>query len=222
MNKMTTKLLTMAAITAGLTFSANAAILVQFSPVGLDFLSGNTAISVSEYLGTDTATAGGSGGVNTAAEIGFSAQSAGSVRQTGFRLRDDTFGAGGGYATYAGLGSGFLSDTITLSSTGITGGSPTLINQFYFDDNEFYPLVMDGLANNGDTLSFAGSPDTTGVLPIPYVAFFELWGDTLNKSDGIYFQFGGQAPEPSSLALLAMGGLLLAKTQRKRKLSKNL
>ena len=61
------------------------------------------------------------------------------------------------------IGSGALSDTITLTSTGITGGSATLIDGYQFDANmSFYPEVMDGLANNGDTLSFAGSPDVTG------------------------------------------------------------
>ena len=122
MKNVTTKLLTMASLTAGLTFSANAAILIQFSPVGGDFLSGNTQIAVSEYFGSDTATAGGSGGANEVAEIGFSAEGAGHVRQRGFRVREDSFSFGGGYALYAGLGTGFLSDTITLSSTGITGG----------------------------------------------------------------------------------------------------
>jgi len=180
--------------------SASAALVFTFSKG----MPGSTIITVSG----DTATAGGSGGTNTAEQIGFSASGSGSVRQTGFRSRNDGFD----YATFAALGSGALTDTITLTSTGITGGSPTLIDSFQFDGNEFYPVVMDGLANNGDTLSFAGSPDVTGAMAIDFTAFASLYNQTLDKNDGILFVF---APEPSSTALLGLGGLALM-LRRKR------
>jgi hypothetical protein len=169
---------------------ASAVLVFMFDPGP----SGTTIITVSG----DSATAGGSGGTTEAEQIGFSAQGSGTVRQRGFRVRADSFD----YATFASLGSGNLTDTISLSSTGITGGSPTLIDSFFFDSNEFYPLVMDGLANNGDTLSFADSPDTYGVMPVDFTAFQSLYNTTLVKSDGIEFVF---APEPSSTALLGLG-----------------
>lgn len=167
---------------------------------------GSTTITVSG----DTATAAGSGGTAEAEDIGFSVSGTGSVRQTGFRLRHDTFP----YATFASLGSGTLTDTISLSSTGITGGSPTVIDSFQFDSNEFYPVVMNGLANNTDTLSFAGSPDVSGVMPVDYSAFESLHGQTLvNAGDNWSFVF--VVPEPSTLALLGMGMGALMMTRRK-------
>ena len=87
-----------------------------------------------------------------------------------------------------------------------------MIDSFQFDGNEFYPVVMDGLANNGDTLSFAGSPDVTGAMAIDFTAFASLYNQTLDKNDGILFVF---APEPSSTALLGLGGLALM-LRRKR------
>jgi len=170
--------------------SASAALVFTFSAGA----PGSTIITVSG----DTATASGSGGTAEAEQIGFSAQGTGSVRQTAFRTRNDGFD----YATFASIGSGTLTDTISLTSTGITGGSPTLIDSFYFDGNEFYPLVMDGCANNNDTLSFAGSPDTYGVMPVDFTAFQSLWNTEIIKGDGMTFVF---APEPSSSALLGLG-----------------
>ena len=177
--------------------SASAALVFTFSAGA----PGSTIITVSG----DTATASGSGGTAEAEQIGFSAQGTGSVRQTAFRTRNDGFD----YATFASIGSGTLTDTISLTSSGITGGSPTTIDGYQFDGLNFF-LVMEindgtggnGLANNGDTLSFAGSPDTFGVMPVAFSAFHTLRNTTLNKSDGILFVF---APEPSSSALLGLG-----------------
>ena len=87
-----------------------------------------------------------------------------------------------------------------------------MIDSFQFDGNEFYPVVMDGLANNGDTLSFAGSPDVTGAMAIDFSNFYPLINQTLNKGDGMFFVF---VPEPSSTALLGLGGLALM-LRRKR------
>ena len=185
--------------------SASAALVFTFS----EGAPGSTIITVSG----DTATVGGQGDGDQVDTIGFSAESTGPIRHRGFSRRQDTLVEfGTTYATFAALGSGALTDTITLTSTGITGGSPTLIDSFQFDGNEFYPVVMDGLANNGDTLSFAGSPDVTGAMAIDFTAFASLYNQTLNKGDGILFVF---APEPSSTALLGLGGLALALRRRR-------
>jgi len=184
--------------------SANADLIFTFSSDG----AGNTAITVSG----DTATAGGSGATAERDDIGFSAQGVGSVRQTGFSTRNDGFP----YATFASLGSGTLSDTISLTSTGITGGSPTLINGFQFDSLNFYPLVMDGLANNTDTLSFAGSPDVTGAIAVDYSAFSSLHGDSWNAAnDDWTFEFTPAIPEPSSVAFFGLGLSLLFLRRRR-------
>lgn len=182
--------------------SANAGLVFTFSDDG----AGNTAITVSG----DLTTAAGSGGSAERDDIGFSIQGAGSVRQTGFSTRNDTFD----YATFASIGSGTLTDTITLSSTGIAGGSTTVINGFQFDSSNFY-LVMNGLANNGDTLSFAGSPDVTGILPVSYSAFNTLQGQSFTSpTDDWTFAFTA-VPEPSSTALLGLGLSMLLMRRRR-------
>jgi len=172
--------------------SASAALVFTFTKGGTP---GTTLITVSG----DTASAGGSGGANERDDIGFSISGAGSVRQTGFSQRQDDYFPLLGSIN---VGSGSLSDTISLTSTGITGGSPTLIDGYQFDTNNFY-LVMDGLANNGDTLSFAGSPDVTGVIAVDFSNFYPLINQSFTAgNDDFTFYF---VPEPSSAALLGLG-----------------
>ena len=184
--------------------SASAALVFTFSKGGTP---GSTLITVSG----DTATAGGSGFAAERDDIGFSQAGTGSFRQTGFSTRETAVSP-----SFAGLfiniGSGTLSDTISLTSTGITGGSETLINGYQFDANNFY-LVMDGLANNGDTLSFAGSSDVTGTMAVDFSNFYPLINQSFYSStDNFTFYF---VPEPSSTALLGLGGLALM-LRRKR------
>lgn len=188
---------------------ASAALVFTFSDGGTGF----TTITTSG----DTATAAGSGGANTSDQIGFSASGSGSVRQTGFKVRTDAFPATGGYGTFASLGSGSFADTITLASTGIAGGltaTTTEISGFQFSSSNFN-LIMTGLANNGDTISFAGASDVVGSMAIDYSAFATLHGQTVsNTSDGFDFVFAA-VPEPSSAALLGLGGLALILRRRK-------
>ena len=185
--------------------SATADLIFTFADGG----AGNTTITASG----DTATAGGSGGAAERDDIGYSVQGAGLVRQTGFSMRNDGFD----YASFSAIGSGLLSDTLVLTSTGINNAtipnaeppSTVVINAFQFDSQNFYPLVMDGLANNGDTLSFAGAPDVSGTMPVNYTAFQSVWGQSLSTTDGVTFTFTNVVPEPSSLALLGAGAALL-------------
>jgi len=194
--------------------SASAALVFTFS----EGAPGSTIITVSG----DTATVGGQGDGDQVDTIGFSAESTGPIRHRGFSRRQDTLVEfGTTYATFAALGSGTLSDSITLASTGITGGTLTTIDSYYFDSNEFY-LVMeglpiktgpDGMANNGDTLSFIGATDVVGVMAVDFSAFQSLLGTTMNNTqDNFAFAF---VPEPSSTALLGLGGLALM-LRRKR------
>ena len=175
--------------------SASAALVITFSE---DVPTGFTRITVTG----DSAVAGGGPTPGTIENdgIGFSTEGNGAARQSGFALRNDGFD----YATFASIGSGSLTDTITLSSVGITGGSPTLIDGFQFDNNEFYPLVMAGTANSntGDTLFIDETSDTIGLMPVDFTAFQSLWNTEINKGDGMTFVF---APEPSSTALLGLG-----------------
>ena len=194
---------------------ASANLIFTFSDDG----AGGTDIVVSG----DVATAAGSGGAAEREEIGFSITGAGSVRQTGFSQRqDDNFPLLGAFAS---LGSGFLSDTITLTSAGINNSavndptpvSTVVIDSFVFTSNDFYPLVMDGLANNGDTLSLAGSPDTTGKLAVDYSTFATLHGQSFAAANDQWtFTFAAPIPEPSTLALLGAGGAMLLGVRRRK------
>ena len=183
--------------------SASAELIFTFADGG----AGVTTITVSG----DTATAAGSGGTDERDDIGFSIAGSGSLRQTGFSSRADTF-------EFVAIGSGNLTDTITLTSSNITGGSPTLIDGYQFDGSNFY-LVMDGLANNGDTLSFAGSTDVTGSMAVDYSEFASLHGESISSSDfttghdNITFGFTS-VPEPASTALFSLGLSFLLRRRR--------
>jgi hypothetical protein len=185
--------------------SASAALVFTFLK---DDATGYTAITVTG----DTATVANQGDGVARDDIGFSTASTGSVRQRGFsRRQDDLSPWGVNYSDFSSIGSGTLTDTISLTSTGISGGSETLIDGYQFDGQNFY-LVMgifdgtsgDGLANNGDTLSFAGSSDTYGLMPVSYLDFMPLLGKTMYQTND-NFQFVFALPEPSSTALLGLG-----------------
>jgi hypothetical protein len=176
---------------------ARAALIFTFADGG----DGTTTITVSG----DTATAVGSTTVSSSL-IGYRGDGAGADRNGGFTTRADTFDfVVGGYSTFAALGSGSLTDTITLASTGMVG-TDTLISGFEFSASRFALVMNSDVALRDATLSRVGATDVTGIMAVDYSAFSSLHGQTLlptGSADGWEFKFEA-VPEPAAIGMVAM------------------